>query len=559
MLCRLLMSEIATLPKTVEPTENQESQSLTLEQITNHDTLNPEEKTNLKKLLGGIVVAFLGGGQLAWLMINQIDNKKESITKKLIKHLPDNTRLKTLVISTNPDDPAARQADLHIQTNPNKPDNVKRLLQALYELGADKSKLYLMADSDHVGVDEEVIDLVNHQQRDLFQTIRLLQDKGQQFDLVTDISTEGLPNISQPKFFQVDTNNVAQDDSSLLQSISGQMIAAQMNSAHFKITRGGYDGRGIFKSISDAESLAEVFTKLGNGNLGEGLNMWRNKQIAGFETIEDPQMLSLVIAADQKKFVYFYPPAEIAEHENKLLYAISMPELSIPEAVLNQVREYILRIKEKLPGAGIFAFEFMVNKVGDKYSVTLCEISPRTHNSGHITDLGQKTSDIVGRPQHENAVLLQSESNNITELQFNPQSHNGVNRYTKFFTRIEAQASQPILPGFKEVLQRPIAHLNLLCKSPENKKIQSLDKKYRAELKIDDNLTDHEDYGIKWEIVSIKDYGKNDPRSIDKITGGKHGEVQIVFAQGVDQDYVLGVLGFVSEGIYFEAVAVVEA
>ena len=230
-----------------------------------------------------------------------------------------------------------------------------------------------------------------------------------------------------------------------------------------------------------------------------------------------------------------------------------MPQASLPDAVILEMHMYVSELKKSFPGAGVFAFEFLVvPKYVDgntKYEVTLCEISPRIHNSGHGTNLGQK-QDLLGVSQ-ELAALTMIAPNSMSTLSIFPSISIPDVGLSK--TLYLDKPHHPIITT--TVLKQPIAMINLLCQPPQANLVDSL---YQATLNINEQeIRSHSDYGTFWEIVSIRDYGKNNPRTELKISNGKHGDLAIVFDPTItDKAYIEGIIEFVKQHIYFEASAV---
>jgi hypothetical protein len=552
MLFGRLMHKVMEPLEVVKPVRNQKRLSYTLDQLKNQDSLEIDEIISLNSLLGGIVIALLGGGQLASLIISSIDHNRSSIVAK-ISGRPFGD-LSTIVISTNPDDPAARQDDLHIVADPNSAKDLAEVFEMLYGLGLQKDNTFALPDSDHIGIDDRVINLMNPLQRDYFETIRLLQNKLTQFEKVNQIETSDLSNILKPNFFAAQDEMNDLDDEELLKAISTKMSLTNMSSAHFKITKEGYDGKGILQSDGDVENLLTMFKKFGDGDLSRGLQIWKNKGIAAFESIENPENYSFVIASDSSN-IHFYPPVKITEKNNKLLTAIALAQPEIPSELVQEIQEYVMRMKAALPGAGIFAFEFLVSKTDGKHSATLCEISPRTHNSGHITDLGPvDTPKVFGRSQHYVGPVLSSRLMSITGLFYNPTNLNSTNDRKTIQSRWINPITEKGKVCTKEVLQRPVALVNLLCK-PVYETEAYENSLYQAKLQIKEGITKLDGYGTKWTI-RITDYDKDGQRPLLKTNLAKLGHATILFGPDADLSYIQTTTDNIQECVYFEAVQV---
>ena len=335
MLLARLMQNVIALPEVVEPKQKHKRICLTLEQLRNLDSITEPEKQRQHQLLGGVVIAILGGGQLAWMMAKAIAENRPGILNQYRPKVKDQEQggLASVVISSSYNDPAAIESDLHIEGNPNDPEQLAEIINLLSQLFVDKNNLFLLPDSDHAGVSGIVNkDFSNPAQQEYFQTITSLQDKARQFEIVKQVSVDDFDSILKPVFFtnsNLDSSVESLSDQQLLASIYEKMKTLNLSGVHFKVTRGGYDGIGIAEfSISEEtddetgnslESLTRVFEKFDVED-AKGLDMWRNGQIAAFETIagqdkEPAQNWSMVIASDTAGSLHFYPPVEIMEIE----------------------------------------------------------------------------------------------------------------------------------------------------------------------------------------------------------------------------------------------------
>jgi 5-(carboxyamino)imidazole ribonucleotide synthase len=154
--------------------------------------------------------------------------------------------------------------------------------------------------------------------------------------------------------------------------------------AMLKARTGGYDGRGNVPVDADtdhASALAEVG--------GEG-----NAMLESFVDYE--RELSVIAAQGDGERATF--PASENVHREQILRETVVPARA-DDDVLEAAREVALDVLEVLEGRGVYAIELFEHQDG---SVSVNEIAPRPHNSGHWTIEGADTSQFE---QHVRAVL----------------------------------------------------------------------------------------------------------------------------------------------------------
>lgn len=133
-----------------------------------------------------------------------------------------------------------------------------------------------------------------------------------------------------------------------------------------KRRRGGYDGRGLWRSHTA---------------VGEGMPEWRNEAIAE-RCIDFSTELSLIGARDAGGNMVFY---ELTEnfHADGILQ-ISLMQPGRHARWQREAQLYHARLMSHLQYQGVLAIEFFLTDTG----LLINEVAPRVHNSGHWTLAG---------------------------------------------------------------------------------------------------------------------------------------------------------------------------
>ena len=144
---------------------------------------------------------------------------------------------------------------------------------------------------------------------------------------------------------------------------------------------GGYDGYGV-QIIRNREELDAL---------------WDRPSI--FEALlEDPLEIAVVVARSVSGDIIAYPPVRMTfDHERNILDAVILPSGCSAE-VEQRARQLACTIVEKLDTTGIFAVEMFLSKDDE---MVVNEISPRVHNSGHLT---LESASVSQFEQHVRAV-----------------------------------------------------------------------------------------------------------------------------------------------------------
>jgi len=182
-----------------------------------------------------------------------------------------------------------------------------------------------------------------------------------------------------------------------------------------KATLGGYDGKGnaLIRDESEAES---AFQSLGGGT----------RQVMVEEFCDFEREISIIASRGIDGSRVIYPAAE-NHHKNSILDITIVPA-RVPDEAVAKATEIASRVMEVFQGVGTFCAEMFVCKDG---SVSVNEVAPRPHNSGHYTIEGCLANQfenhiraIVGLPfgcvELRNPTVmvnLLGESDGVTELQ----------------------------------------------------------------------------------------------------------------------------------------------
>ncbi|WP_435062707.1 5-(carboxyamino)imidazole ribonucleotide synthase [Halobaculum sp. EA56] len=291
----------------------------------------------------GPTLGVVGGGQLG----------------RMLAEAASPLGVNVVVLDPTPDCPASRVAD-QIEGAFDDPDAVRALAER-----ADALTLEIeLADPDVLEAVGEEFDVPVHPSPDALRTI---QDKLVQKRAFADA---GVP---VPEFVAVED---ADDLADAVERFDGCMLKART---------GGYDGRGNVP----VEPGDDYEAKLAEVGAGEGGAMAE-------ELIDFERELSVVAARGDGESRAF-PVVENVHREEILRETVAPARCS--EAVAERAREVALDTLETLDGRGVFAMELFEEPDG---TVSVNEVAPRPHNSGHWSIEGATTSQFE---QHVRAVL----------------------------------------------------------------------------------------------------------------------------------------------------------
>ncbi|HET9301604.1 MAG TPA: 5-(carboxyamino)imidazole ribonucleotide synthase [Propionibacteriaceae bacterium] len=153
-----------------------------------------------------------------------------------------------------------------------------------------------------------------------------------------------------------------------------------------KTSRGGYDGKGVWRLDSAAEA-GKPFAGLTDG-----------VQIIGEEFVDFARELSALVVRSPSGQAAAYPISESVQHDGICVETITpAPRLDDEQAIAAQ--QLALMIAHELGVVGMLAVELMQRADG---SVVVNELAMRPHNTGHWTIDGAHTSQFEN---HLRAVL----------------------------------------------------------------------------------------------------------------------------------------------------------
>lgn len=282
-------------------------------------------------------IGVIGGGQLAWMMAIAAKDLGVELT----------------IQAASPDDTAVNVAD-----------------RIIYGCVADASATARLAENCQViTFENEFVDLVALQElvdqssdRSLLflpklETLAISVDKLNQRQHFRD------HQIPTPKFYSVDT------DLELLASAEHLGYPLVL-----KARRHGYDGKGTWvianqielrsawESMQKAPAIAEAF-------------------------IPFERELAVIVARSQSGEMVIYPVVETLQTNQVCRRTIAPAR--VDATISQQVETIAKQIVTTLDAIGVFGIEFFLTAKGE---VTVNEIAPRTHNSGHYTIEGCQTS-----------------------------------------------------------------------------------------------------------------------------------------------------------------------
>jgi len=153
-----------------------------------------------------------------------------------------------------------------------------------------------------------------------------------------------------------------------------------------KTSRGGYDGKGVWKIESAAEA-AEPFADLGAG-----------VQIVAEEFVDFARELSALVVRSPSGQAVAYPISESVQQRG-VCVETTTPAPGLTDEQATAAQQLALTIAHELSVVGVLAVELMQRADG---SVVVNELAMRPHNTGHWSIDGAHTSQFEN---HLRAVL----------------------------------------------------------------------------------------------------------------------------------------------------------
>lgn len=286
-------------------------------------------------------IGVIGGGQLAWMMA--------IAAKKL--------GLELTVQAGSPDESAVDIADRVVYGKVNDAEATAQLAKYCQVITFENEFVDLVAL-------QELEDFIHQEEVDrplLFlpklETLAISVDKLKQRQHFRD------RQIPTPEFYGVDTEI--------------KLLAAADRLGYplvLKARRHGYDGKGTWV-VADEMELRSAWE-----------TMQRLPAIAeAFIPFE--RELAVIVARSQSGEIAIYPVVETLQTNQVCRYTIAPARINADIKI--KVRNIAEQVVTSLDAIGVFGIEFFLTAEGD---ISVNEIAPRTHNSGHYTIEGCQTS-----------------------------------------------------------------------------------------------------------------------------------------------------------------------
>ena len=269
-----------------------------------------------------MTIGIIGGGQLGKMMVNQATT----------------LGFEVVVLDPDPHSPAGRLAGAQVVAEFTDPDGLAEVVRA-----AD------ITTYDLENIDTAVLRELNEAGHTIYPRpwlLEIIQDKLRQRDALAGAG------IAMPEYRGVD-------------GPSAEAFAAFGYPLVQKTRRGGYDGRGVkvLRSPDDAPSALPGPSVLER-----------------FVPID--KELAVMVARSPDGEVRCHPVVEMVfDPEANILDHLLAPA-RIPEAAAREAAKLAVAAVEALEGIGIFGVELFLGSDG---RLTLNELAPRPHNSGHYS------------------------------------------------------------------------------------------------------------------------------------------------------------------------------
>ncbi len=136
-----------------------------------------------------------------------------------------------------------------------------------------------------------------------------------------------------------------------------------------KACTGGYDGKGNFV-VETKESITQAYQALGSGTL----------ELMAEKFFPFIMEISVLACRGINGEIQVYPVAENL-HKDNILDETKVPA-NISQQTTQNAMDLAKKVMEVFEGVGMFCVEMFVDKQGN---VSVNEVAPRPHNSGHYT------------------------------------------------------------------------------------------------------------------------------------------------------------------------------
>lgn len=144
-----------------------------------------------------------------------------------------------------------------------------------------------------------------------------------------------------------------------------------------KVSRGGYDGRGVWRRDSRADDLAEPFADLAE-----------HAVVVAEEFVDFARELSVIVVRSASGQAASYPVSETVQEDGICVETVT-PAPGLADEQAAELQAHGLRLAEELGVVGVLAVELMQRRDG---SVVVNELAMRPHNTGHWATDGAVTS-----------------------------------------------------------------------------------------------------------------------------------------------------------------------
>ena len=197
-------------------------------------------------------------------------------------------------------------------------------------------------------------------------TLKLLKDKGDQKDWMV---REALPTLPHTLL-----DPGEQSAESLLAALEPPLVQ--------KARQGGYDGKGV-QMIATRAELA---------------GLWPVPSVLE-PMLGDCREVAVIVARGADGSLSAYPPVSMGFDDRfNAVHSVTCPA-AIPDSLRSECERIARRCVDRLGAVGVFAVELFVD---ERDQVYINEISPRVHNSGHLTLEAFEASQFE---QHVRAVM----------------------------------------------------------------------------------------------------------------------------------------------------------
>ena len=236
-----------------------------------------------------------------------------------------------------------------------------------------------------------------------------------------------------------------------------------------KTTLGGYDGKGNALIRSEAD-INDAFRLLGGGE----------RELMAEEFVDFEKEISIIACRGIDGSRVIYPAAENS-HKNSILDTTIVPA-RVPQAAVEKATEIAHRVMEVFEGVGTFCVEMFVTKDG---GVSVNEVAPRPHNSGHYTIEG---------------CLADQFENHIRAITGLPLGYTSLKTPAVMINLIGQSNGVAKLEGLEEAYNHPNVHIHLYGKR-ESKK----DRKMGHYTVVDEDISKAKDLAYKLKnVISVE-------------------------------------------------------